>query len=622
MSRSLESIFALQVKPSGVYGPILAALLAVLAAACAGNAPAEDFVGSVSEAFITPRVEYDTSLSWEEMVKAHFFSKSNDGEFLPSQGQPDQLLIRDGKVKIKLKQDGQTQYLDPLALGSERLGEHPVHKLFRLKAMGISVDRELEEALEAPGSVDRLFHTLDFEYLKGQRARGTVAEVYPDGTFLVIPFDPPEAWRSDRTEVASPTHLHVNSRALSVADSQLAQDYETKILSLSFDKQRYPPADVARQQCGVYRESLANLAYREILDSVGYRFTPDQVVSEKEQDPAVHFGERLRSLLTEGAGQGVNYFGFEGSWVADRLVDLQAPVQVSWLEDCDTAGGIRIFSAPGESGKNYYLHVRRSLEPDKRQRYKIVKLENDGSGRVIYDAPGIMLMAVPLPGDGSRWIMSTEGWQKAGAGIPADPRWQAVYIVNINDPDKYEKVEFPIHQYPRAPEAGLYGSSARISEDQQFLFNTLYGFRDEGGGVWVTDLSADNFHQQPEAFKRIVDWDHALSWTLLDPEPEEGAADGTGKGAGPLHLFLTGKEVADNFAMTANVLKISGGGLNSAIQSQQRLLQMVGWNPVPYAMQKLPNRQFLVAVETHFDYESSLLPRAKGVYLVPVTIDP
>ena len=45
---------------------------------------------------------------------------------------------------------------------------------------------------------------------------------------------------------------------------------------------------------------------------------------------------------------------------------------------------------------------------------------------------------------------------------------------------------------------------------------------------------------------------------------------------------------------------------------------MVGWNPVPFAWQQLPDHKFRVAVETHFNYESSLLPRAKGVYIIPV----
>jgi hypothetical protein len=49
---------------------------------------------------------------------------------------------------------------------------------------------------------------------------------------------------------------------------------------------------------------------------------------------------------------------------------------------------------------------------------------------------------------------------------------------------------------------------------------------------------------------------------------------------------------------------------------------MVGWNPVPFAQQTLGGGRFLVAVETHFDYESSLLPRAKGVYIVPVDLNP
>ena len=70
--------------------------------------------------------------------------------------------------------------------------------------------------------------------------------------------------------------------------------------------------------------------------------------------------------------------------------------------------------------------------------------------------------------------------------------------------------------------------------------------------------------------------------------------------------------------MTASLLQISGTGLDLRIESQRRLRRMVGWNPVPMAIQRLSENGYVVAVETHFNYEASLLPRARGVYLVQV----
>ncbi len=555
---------------------------------------------------MTPRSSYDTSMTFDQLVRPHFFAQSQDGELSPVQGQPDRVEIRDGKVKIRLRQGEQKLYLDPLALTPGEWGEHPVHRVYRLAAMGVPLDKDLGGELEEPASVDRLFHTLEFEYLRDKPSRGTIAEVFSDGSFLVIAFEPPEAWQSPRDGVASPTHLHVNPRALTVAESPLAKDYEDQILGMSFERQRYPPPEVAKKQCGVYQEALSSTVYQDTVRSIGFSFTPSHILLD---DDETVFGERLSKLIREGSGEKVQYFGMEGSWIAGVLTQLE----VSWQGECDTAGGVRRYRVDGESKDRYYLSVRRSLDPDKRERHKIVALDDEGSTRVIYDAPGIILMALPLPTDESRWLMSTEGWPKSGAGIPADPRFQTVYLVNVNDPEDYQKVGYPIHQFPKAPEGGLYGSSARLSGDKQFLFNTLYGFRDEGGGIWVSDISQEDYFANPDAFTRIVDWDHALSWMLLEPEPDDPKA--------PVNLFLTGKEVSDDFAMTANVLSIGGGGLDSSIQSQQRLLQMVGWNPVPFAQHTLGGGRFLVAVETHFDYESSLLPRAKGVYIVPVDLN-
>ena len=170
-------------------------------------------------------------------------------------------------------------------------------------------------------------------------------------------------------------------------------------------------------------------------------------------------------------------------------------------------------------------------------------------------------------------------------------------------------MRYPISRYPGAPD-GLYGSAGRLSDDSRYLVNNLYGSEDEGGGLWIVDLDADGFHARESAFARIVPWDHALSWFPL------GAAD-LGAG-GRVSVFLSAKEVDHDFAMTANLLQVRGAGLDARVESQRRLARMVGWNPVPFAVQRLDDARYRVAVETHFNYEASLMPRATGVYFVEV----
>ena len=514
--------------------------------------------GDVFQDFILPRQSYDVSRSGSELIKPHFLAISSEGKLVAPEGEPDLVLELDGEVKVRLRQGDQFQYLDLLALESELIGEHPVHKVFRLRAMGVPLGDGLAGKLESGSIANDLFHSLKFEYLRGKETNGVVTEVLPDGTFLAIPFDLPSEWdgdqqaaeanlldiqtgtrlrfkptgtksfrvelaagqsldpvlgpalslddgggappddgysevalqtpfpflgvaydsifvgsdghitlgagdgsssernasrhnggpprlsvlltdldpgcggtvhadvRSDRAvvtwnqvvhiergsadgcepetptntfqavvhadgtieyiygqldteflsqtggnreavvgiaqgdsdgsviaidltedltlereagaifeeyrpappespkiELASPTHFHVNPRALSTGGSSLAKDYEQEILALPFDEQRYPASALARKQCGVYQESLQDPAYVRLLSSVGYQFNPGQQRQDGEDDTP-HFGERQFQLLRGGAGQGVRYFGFERSWVAGVLTQLDA----------------------------------------------------------------------------------------------------------------------------------------------------------------------------------------------------------------------------------------------------------------------------------------------------------
>ena len=550
------------------------------------------------------RSSYDTGKPFAELVRPHFYAATEEGELVEARGEPDHIVQLDGKVKIRLLEQGAHSFLDPLALESELVGEHPAHKVYRLVDMGVAIDDGLLAALESD-EAGQLFATVEFEYQRRRFSSGVIAEVFVDGTFLVIPDEVPSEWQSDDDRISSPTHLHLNARALSGGSTALAREYELEILSLPFDDQRYPPAPLALKQCRVYEESLATADYLGILRSVGFRYTPGHVAREVEEGDG--FVDRVQPLLWNGSGAGVKYFGFEGWWIAGVLKGEQVP----WLGDCDTAGGFRAYPSGAGNDSRHYLIVRRSLEPDKTQRYKILEIDEAGEASELYTAPGIILMALPLPYDSRSWLFSTEGWTPAQGEQLADPRWQAVYKVNLDRPDEYVKVRYPIYDFPRAPEAGLYGASARMSDEGDHLFNTLYGFKDEGGGIWVVDVRDEGFLSSDSSFSRLVSWDHTLSWMPLGRLEEDPTA---------MHLFMTGKEVADDFAMTANVLRVREDGLNSSIEKSERLLQMVGWNPVPFGWQKLSDTEYRMLVETHYNYESSLMPRAKGVYIIPVNL--
>ena len=266
-------------------------ILAVgILAGCASGSWSPVAIGVGVEGFMTPRGSYDTSMNFYELVRPHFFALSEGGVPVPVEGGLGRMVLRDGKIKIHLLHDGDELYVDPLALTAGELGEHPVHRVYRLEAMGIPLDEKLREELDNPASLGRLFHILEFEYLRGKTSRGTIAEVFPDGTFLVIPHGHPEEWQSLQEEVASPTHLHVNPRALTVASSALAIEYEDRMLALSFDNQCYPSPDLALQQCQVYQEGLGGADYRDVLNAIGFAFTPVHVLGDVYQTTDV-FGE-------------------------------------------------------------------------------------------------------------------------------------------------------------------------------------------------------------------------------------------------------------------------------------------------------------------------------------------
>ncbi len=105
------------------------------------NDPSDDILsGEVSQELILPRDSYNASRNVSELIKPHFLAMDSGGKPVDPEGEPDLVLEVERKVKLRLRKGDQTRYLDLLALESGLLGEHPVHKVFRLQAMGVPLD--------------------------------------------------------------------------------------------------------------------------------------------------------------------------------------------------------------------------------------------------------------------------------------------------------------------------------------------------------------------------------------------------------------------------------------------------------------------------------------------------
>ena len=169
----------------------------------------------------------------DELIRVGFLAQTEGGELAPAKGRPDLILEWNGKAKLRLMGESGYEYLDPLAIESDLVGEHPSEKLERLhRRFGVPMDKALARKLKDAQRSQLLFHSVEFEYLPGKQTTGMIAEVFPDGSFLVIPGQLPDEWMSDSRRTASPSHFLIDARGLISASFEIARAYEQEILAL------------------------------------------------------------------------------------------------------------------------------------------------------------------------------------------------------------------------------------------------------------------------------------------------------------------------------------------------------------------------------------------------------
>jgi len=433
-------------------------------------------------------------------------------------------------------------------------------------------------------SADAMPNSIIFEYLPGKTMSGAVSKVFPDGTLLVIPDKVPQEWQAENPDQITPSHFHVDPRAFLLSDSKIGKEYrayEEKITSLPSTEWRNPPGELLEKECEFY--------YRSLEEETPYTMALRSKGKEKESDE--------EPLIEEAE---ITYFGYSSLWATSQIRDRGFS---SVIDPCDKVWTI----SEDEDALRFVL--TRASEPEENKRNIFMKATNTGESEILYIFPGNLIMLAKHPENPDLFFASVNGWPDRESGNP-DPRWQSVYLFDIDDPDNYKLVRYPLPRSSHAPagDERLYGHSGFFSEDGRFFYALLYGFEEEGGGLWVADISQDDFYKDADSFAQIFSWDHALSFFFL-PKQEHS----------PYQVVLmTGKEVKDDFAMTLNALKIRFDGLESELVAKERLIRMVGWNPVPFAHQQISDEEIKIYIETYLNFESEVVPRVKGVYTVLV----
>ena len=431
-------------------------------------------------------------------------------------------------------------------------------------------------------SADAMPNSITFEYLPGKTASGLVSKIFPDGTLLVIPDEIPQEWQAQNPDQITPTYFHVDPRAFLLSDSRIGKEYrayEEEITSFPSTEWRNPPGELLVKRCEFYHRALKEISYIRAL--------------------ANNYGELDEEPLEEESE--ITHLRYTWLWATARIRDRGFS---DVIDPCDKVWTI------SENGDALRFILSKASEPEESRRNMLMEATKDGESEILYIFPGDHVMFAKHPRDPDLFFASIDGWPDRESDNP-DPRWQSVYLFDINDPDNYKIVRYPLPQSSYAPagDERLYGHSGFFSEDGRFFYALLYGFEEEGGGLWVADISHDDFYENTDSFAQIFTWDHALSFFFL-PKAEHS----------PHRVVLmTSKEVKDDFAMTLNALKIRFDGLESKLVEKERLIKMVGWNPVPFAYQKTSDEEIKIYIETYLNFESEVVPRVKGVYTATVS---
>jgi len=521
----------------------------------------------------------------------------------PDLVRPTGIVLVDGKVKVILNEE---MYCDPLGINVGHDVSHPADRILQLlKNYQIEIPNQVKNQLEDLQYQDELFYQARYSLGSPEELIGTIVKIFPDGSFLVKNITPlPDSFKGP---VISPQYFHVFPESIDASIVQKGQELRQKLFDnfKTIGQQIDPPGEYAYEMYSLYLLAKAG-KYKELTDQIDFKvnfnFFSQTPLTEIISNVLYGLSPDSKYLSLEEP-RNWNYFsGF-------RIAELLRTAGVGGINPEDAVTESGIFQMNGCA----YIPLWNASEPDPLKRSRIIKVYPNKNSEVMYHLPGRTLTFSPLPNDDRMLVASSDAFPLT------DPRFQAMYLVDTRS-GNYEILNFPVT--PKQSEGQpirkqLYGRSIKFNQDGQYMYTLLYGFSNEGGGLWQIDFTSLDFPKNSSVYNKIAPFDHPRKLFSLDNSLAKNLMRSSIANHQQIaNAVITTKEVDNDFSMSATAVSFSIDSLKITSKQKYLIERMPGWNPDPVAF-ITKDGESLLLLETYPNYETSIIPvEAFPVYLV------
>lgn len=319
----------------------------------------------------------------------------------------------------------------------------------------------------------------------------------------------------------------------------------------------------------------------ELKFHTGYSFTPDIFRGSNLQERLLSFSANKRMGVSVDSSV----------WMVDVLRQLGLP-----LEDDVRSVGLFLMA----DRDMFFTTTNGTYDTTVGNFYRLTP--EDEVVRLA-TARGRFLTALPLARDNNKALISAEGYDKN------DPRYSCIYELDLTT-GAVKVIEFP--EKSRAG-GELFATGPAFTPDGDFVFVKRYGFHDEGGGIWVLDMSDPQYRTS----RKVMQWDHMLGFTTFGYLQRYPKVKDDSPVVVP--IAMNGKEVEDSFAMTVNHGWLTVDGMDSSLE-YDRVGIMVGWNPMLTYYERTDD-SIRVFTTISYNYESYMESRPFAIYRTVIDLE-